>query len=475
VTLPGWMKKLFTVDDTVLDNQFVLLKDNQSDADGNTDENTDTNASASGSGNTDAKAANAPVSPAKVKNGSVKPMPLEQFIEHGNQKYNEEVRTAEPNLDDHLPVHLEEDQECIKRIFHLPQNKDIVIREFSAGTDRPWKGMIVFVDGMADKKIINEFILQPLMVLTHVTDEDPKRRMEVVSDKLLPGNQVECLQKWSKVVPGILSGSTAVFLDGCDAALIVETKGWEHRTVGPAQTENVVRGPHDGFTESFRANTGLVRSRLRSEHLITEMFSIGELGRTDVAVMYIEGLTNPALVEEVRKRIEAIDVDYLPDSGSLEQFIEDKPFLLIPQVLSTERPDRVAHMLTEGHVGIFVGNSPFAIVAPVVLWTLVHTPEDAYLRWQFGTFLRFLRWVALGVALLMPAFYVAVTNYHPEMIPTDLMLAIAGSREQVPFPVVVEILLMEFAIELIREAGIRIPSVIGPTIGIVELCVNEQV
>ncbi len=454
--LPGWVKKIITVDDSVLDDQFILLKDAQNEPSESSEDN------------------QAAPSPEKSKSGSKKPMPLEQFIEQGSQKYNEEVRTAEPDIDDHLPADLDKINLCIKTIFHMPKNKDIVIREFCAGTERPWRGFIVFVDGVADKTIINEFILQPLMVLTHVTEDDPKRRMDVVSEKLLPGNQVDIFQKWSEVVPGILSGSTAVFLHGCDAALIVETKGWEHRTVGPAQTENVVRGPHDGFTESFRANTGLVRARLKSEHLVTEMFSVGELARTDVAVMYIEGIVNQSLVEEVSKRIKAIDVDYLPDSGGLEQFIEDKPSLLIPQVLSTERPDRVAHMLTEGHVAIFVGNSPFAIVAPVVLWTLVHTPEDAYLRWQFGTFLRFLRWVALGVALLLPAFYVAVTNYHPEMIPTDLMLAIAGSREQVPFPVVVEILLMEFAIELIREAGIRIPSVIGPTIGIVGALIIGQ-
>ncbi|MCL6593928.1 MAG: spore germination protein, partial [Alicyclobacillus sp.] len=231
---------------------------------------------------------------------------------------------------------------------------------------------------------------------------------------------------------------------------------------------------HDAFTESFRANTGLVRAQLRCKDLVTEMLSVGRLAPTDVAVMYIKGVVNPKLVEEVKRRIEAIDVDFLPDSGGLEQMIEDNPKSMVPTILSTERPDRVAHMLMEGHVAIFVGNSPFVLAVPTVFWTLLQSPEDAYLRYPFGTFLRVLRLLALGLALLMPALYVSITNYHPEMIPTDLMLAIAGSREQVPFPVIAEILMMEFSIELIREAGIRIPSVIGPTIGIVGALIIGQ-
>lgn len=403
----------------------------------------------------------------------IRPMPMQKFIEQSAQRSDESAETHVV-LDDDLPANLDVIKRKLEHVFHLPRNKDIVLREFFVGTEKTWRGLLVFVDGLSDKNIINNSILEPLMLLSHIAHDDPRRQIEVVSERLLPGNQVTTFEKWSQVVPGILTGSTAVFLDGCDRALLVETKGWEHRMVGLAQTENVVRGPHDAFTENFRANTGLVRARLRSEHLITEMLSVGKLARTDVALMYVDGIVNPQIVEEVKRRICAIDVDYLEDSGLMEQFLEDRAGLLVPQVLSTERPDRIASMLMEGHVAIFVGNSPFVLAVPIVLWTLVHTPEDAYLRFPFGSFLRVLRWVSLGVSLLLPALYVAVTNYHPEMIPTDLMLTIAGSRELVPFPVVVEIMLMEFAIELIREAGIRIPSIIGPTIGIVGALIIGQ-
>jgi len=449
------------VDDSVLGSQFTLAGDKTAKGDVNAQ-----------------PPANSYTPNADANNlaSAVKPVSMKQFIKHSQRAYDEGVEESQgqQQWDDNIAVDLDRNEEIVRQTFHLPENKDIVVRAFAVGNERKWRGLAVFVDGMSDKTIINNNILQPLMILSHLVDEEPERKLEVVSDTLLPGNQIALSQQWSKVIPGILTGSTAVFIEGCDAALVVETKGWEHRTVGLAQTENVVRGPHDGFTESFRANTALVRSRLRSEHLITEMFSVGNLGRTDIGVMYVHGLTNSAIVEEVRKRIKAVDVDYLADSGVFEQFIEDTPNSMVPQVFSTERPDRIASMLAEGHVAIFVGMSPFVLAVPVTLWTLVHSPEDAYLRAPYGTFLRMLRWLALVVALLTPSFYVAVTNYHPEMIPTDLLLAIAGSREQVPFPVVVEILLMEFAMELIREAGIRIPSVIGPTIGIVGALIIGQ-
>lgn len=457
------LKRLVTVDDTVLDDQFTL-----------TDDKSDTSYEEGGE-KCEPEEVDFDTSENKL-DMSRKPISMKAFLRRGAEAYDEAVRKAHTGQDDDLPVDIDQMKRRLERFFHLPQNKDIVIREFSVGVEskRPWRGLAVFVDGMADKNVINNAILEPLMLLTHITDEAPKRNMEFIVEKLLPGNQSTVVEKWSQVIAGTLTGSTAVMLDGCNGALIVETKGWEHRNVGLPQTENVVRGAHDAFTESFRANTGLVRARLRSEHLVTEMMSVGNLARTDVGIMYIHGLTNPKLVREVRRRIAAIDVDYLSDSGALEQFIEDKPSMLLPQVLSTERPDRVASALVEGYVSIFVGNSPYALVVPVVLWSMVQTSEDANLRYPAGSFLRLLRWMALFVALLLPAMYVAVTNYHPEMLPTDLMLAIAGSREQVPFPVVVEVLLMEFAIELIREAGIRIPSVIGPTIGIVGALIIGQ-
>jgi spore germination protein KA len=190
--------------------------------------------------------------------------------------------------------------------------------------------------------------------------------------------------------------------------------------------------------------------------------------------LYINGIVNPKLLKEVKRRLNTIKIDYVQDSGILQQLLEDNPYAMISGILSTERPDRVAAYMAEGHVVIILDGSPFALIIPVVFWGLLHSPEDYYLFWQFAVLLRWVRLMAFAVALLIPAVYIAITNFHPEMIPTDLLYAIAASREKVPFPVVVEVLLMEISFELIREAGIRIPSVIGPTIGIVGALILGQ-
>jgi spore germination protein KA len=466
--IPGWIVRMFTVDDGVMDEQFSLVgmphEDEQNDEGSAPDVERDHE-------DGDTPVRQDADTGERTESHVIRPIPMGELLRNSQSGVD-----RHPARSDELPIShdLDEVKRTLEAIFHLPDNKDIYIREFHVGVEHAWRALAVFVDGMADKTIINNFILEPLMLLSRMLDEAPPRRMKIVSNTLLPGNQAVEEGKWEAITAGILAGSTAVFVEGCDTALVVETKGWEHRTVGLTQTESVVRGPHDAFTESFRANTALVRSRLRAKDLVTEMLSVGNLGKTDVAVMHVKGLTNPRLVQEVKRRILAIDVDYLADSGELQQYIEDNPYTMVPQVFATERPDRIAHMLTEGHVAIFVGNSPYVLATPVVFWMLVQSPEDAYLRYPFGSFLRLIRWIAVFIALLLPSMYVSITNYHPEMIPTDLMLAIAGSRENVPFPVIVEILFMEFAIELIREAGIRIPSQIGPTIGIVGALIIGQ-
>lgn len=455
--IPAWLKNILTVDDRVIAREFSLSDVEKAEPSGDLT----TQHPAEGESVDDTEELRfrrtVPLSGRKKQDG-----------EHSGAEDNR------PSMEEGIPADLHRVHECLCAIFHLPENKDIVLREFYIGYESRRPAIAVFIDGMADKLTINTHILEPLMLLTHITDDSPTHQADDIMKALLPGNQLTLAQTWEAAKYGVLSGSTTVFVDGVEAAIVVETKGWEHRTVGVAQTETVVRGPHDAFTESFRANTGLVRAQLRSENLVTEMMTVGKLGTTDIAVMYIKGLTNPSLVEEVKRRIKGIDVDYLSDSGLMEQFVEDEPRALVPQIMSTERPDRISHMLIEGHVAVFVGHSPFVLAMPVVLWTLVQTPEDAYVRFPYGTFLRFVRWTAMFIAVFLPAFYVAVANYHPEMIPTDLMLAIAGSREQVPFPLIVELLLMELSIELIREAGVRVPSVIGPTIGIVGAIIIGQ-
>ncbi|BCJ86979.1 spore germination protein [Effusibacillus dendaii] len=501
-----WSKigRLFTVDDSIMDEDFSLVPHDQGGGNTNGDERKqDTNDH--GAGNIDGreqekdgenheeeKEKDIETDEKKAKAKTVKPKKMipdketgaiklhSQSEKNENEKQEDKQKKAAQEIKDKpIPEKVSEqlyiNRAWVEKIFHMPTNADVIIRDFTIPLSNPIKAFAVFIEGISSKETINSFILEPLMLLAELRSESMEEgALKTVKEKLLPGNQVMEYELWEDVKKNILSGSTALFLEGAKKVLIIESKGWEQRGVGETQTETVVRGPHDAFTENLRANTGLVRSRLRTESLITEMMQVGELAPTDVAVMYVDGITNPKLVQEVKRRIKGIKVDFLQDSGQLEQFIEDPPKGFIPRMMATERPDRVAASLAEGFVVVFVGQSPYGLILPTFLWSLLHTAEDAYLRFPFGSFIRLIRFVSFLMALLLPAMYIAVTNYHPEMIPTDLMLAIAAARELVPFPVVLEVLLMELSLELIREAGIRIPNVIGPTIGIVGALILGQ-
>ena len=369
---------------------------------------------------------------------------------------------------------LEKNKGYLQQLYVLPKNKDIIVREFYLDLDPPTPALLVFIDGLAEKETINNAILKPLMVFLRGKKLENDDLITYIQEHLLPGHEVEVAEDYQTILEGINYGDTAVFVEGCAKALIVETKGWEKRAIDKPEIEEVILGPHEAFNETIRSNTALIRKNLRNEKLITEMIKVGARNRIDVAVMYLDDLTNPQLVELVKKRISSLNADYISVSSVLEQFIEDNPFCLCPQLLSTERPDRVVSFLMEGHVAVLVDGAPLSLIAPVTFFSLIHSPEDYYLRLPYGNFIRFLRILAILITLLIPGIYVALVTFHQEMIPTELLLAIADSRVPVPFPTIFEVFSMEFAFELIREAGVRIPGIIGNTIGIVGALILGQ-
>lgn len=380
-----------------------------------------------------------------------------------------------------LDADLSKNRQRLEKIFEIPLNKDVVIREFMIPSLNK-RALIIYIDGLTDRNTQNLAVLEPLMVLDagiaegSFSKKDAGDPMAIVFDKLLPSHQIIKNDTVDETVNGILDGSSVLLVDGSSCALIIETKGWEHRGVEKPANEHVVRGPQEGFTETFRANTASVRRYIKDPKLVTEIVRVGKRSRSLVAIMYIKDIVNPKLVEEVKYRVQSVAThsDYISETGTLEEFIEDHPKSLLPQMLSTERPDRVAAHLREGYVSIVMANSPYSLVVPATFTIFLHAAEDYYLRWPFGNFLRLIRSASIFIALLLPAIYIGMINYHQEMVPTDLLLSIASARESVPFPALVEILFMEFSFELIREAGIRIPSVIGPTIGIVGALILGQ-
>lgn len=361
----------------------------------------------------------------------------------------------------------------IRKDFFLPQNQDVIIREFKVG--KKTDAAIVFMEGMADQKIINDFILRPLMTeerFDYARNNAPE--LDYIVDNVLSVNQISVVNEYQMIIMRILSGQTALFIDGRQECLVIETRGFEKRNIETPVTEMAIRGSHEGFTENLRTNISLIRRIIKNNNLISEIFPIGKTNKADCSLMYLKGVANPNLIKEVKRRVKSLDIDYIGGVGMLENLIEDNPWMPLPQTLSTERPDRAVSFLMEGKVLAIVEGTPFATALPADFFQMIQTSEDLFLRWQYGTFLRLIRILGIIMAALLPGLYISLVSFHHEAIPSDLLTSIIKSHENVPFPTVLEVLLMEVSFELIREAGIRIPGIMGNTLGIVGALILGQ-
>lgn len=358
---------------------------------------------------------------------------------------------------------------AIKEI--LTNCDDIIYRDFNVGQDQKMRFAIIYAEGLADKNLINEHILQNLMILSRMANmniETLKQKIyEVIKDGTVAVTDLKEIEDMNVAVDVILSGETILILDKWDKVLMIATRGWPMRSVSEPSTETVIRGPSEGFTETLRVNTALVRRRVRDPRLKIKQLQIGRRSKTDIAVLFIDEIVNNNVLRMVKERLDKIDIDAILESGYVEQLIEDEWRSPFPQIQNTQRPDTVAAALYEGRIGIILDNTPFALLLPSTAVSLLQSPEDYYERFFISTAVRVLRFIAMTLALTFPSLYIATTSFHPGMLPTDLALYVAGTRMKVPFPAFIEAFLMEAALELLREAGIRLPVPIGSTIGIV--------
>lgn len=406
--------------------------------------------------------------------------------------YNLDNNTTKDVEPQKIFTEIDKNLDFLKYKYNALICNDVIIREFSLlAQNIEYKAFVMYIDGMVDSSVINEFILSPLMMRNRANIFDDKQKKFVSEEKidnvtlknfkkskeknlvdfiynsLIPQNSVDKVTDFSDVYSAINMGNCMLFVDSLDTAFNLDVKGFKQRNIDSPRNEVVVRGSQEAFVENIRTNTSMIRRLVNNENLVMETLTVGQITKTQVSIGYIKSLANEDLVAEVRYRINNLSVDYLISSGQLEQLIQDSPESLFPQMVATERPDKVSNFLLEGRVVIVINGSPYVLVAPGVFVDFITSPEDLNLKYQFSNMQKLIRLLAIFLSLLLPGMYIAITNYHQELIPTELLFTIAAARESVPFPTFVEILLMEISFELIREAGLRVPTPLGSTIGIV--------
>ncbi len=342
------------------------------------------------------------------------------------------------------------------------QSVDLVVRRFVIAS-RP--GAILYFEGLTDTIVLEE-ILRSLEI-DSVKVGAKRVDVQYIADRIVISEEVKLSRGVKDILQSLALGDVAVLVEGNDQSIICDARGWPLRSVEEPEAEITLRGPHDGFIENTRVNLSLLRRRLRTPNFWTENFEIGSLSKTAVVIGYIKGLASEELLAEVRSRLQGIDTDHILDSGQIEEFILDQPYTIFPTVLRTERPDRVVGNLLEGRVVILVENTPVALVVPTPFIAFLQAPDDYNEIVPIGSFVRLLRGISGFVALFLPGAYVAIINYHQELLPSELLLRVTATREGVPFPVVFEIFFMEAVFEVLREAGVRLPRAIGAAISIV--------
>ncbi|MBR3796190.1 MAG: spore germination protein [Clostridia bacterium] len=347
-----------------------------------------------------------------------------------------------------------------------PGNSDVLIRRFRSGA---FESALIAIDGMVASQLIDENILKPCMDLPDtageaVPEDDRVSFLMAHAVSILP---MKMKQNIDEILSDVLGGQCALISEGCSSACVMDTRGFEKRTIGKPEVEHVVLGPHESFTESIRTNITLLRRIVQREELTTEFISAGGRMKTRCALLYLRGTANEAVLSQVRARIENCTYDFPLTSGEVEQLIEAHPLSLIPSVVRTERPDRAASFLAEGQVVVLTDGAPSALGAPATLFHQLHTPDDASMRWQYGTFLRTIRLTGMLIHVFLPGLYLAVLRFHPELLSPMLLTSVYETSSRVPISVFLEALLMTLAFNLINEAGLRAPGAMGSALGIV--------
>ncbi|MBR4027195.1 MAG: spore germination protein [Lachnospiraceae bacterium] len=362
-----------------------------------------------------------------------------------------------------ITTDIKENEKAFKNTFSGCD--DVKFRWMTIGRNRTILCFLVYIEVNVGNMALERSALGGLIAYLQTLPENEVN--QALNANAFGLSDVTPFQTIEDAAKGLLAGDAILFVDGFAGALKIKDQGYPWMGVNESDTEKVVRGSNESFTESEKANTALIRKRIRSTRLKVKEFQMGIRSHTNVALVYIEDLADPALIEETHKRLTAYEIDGVLDSGVMEQLAEEKWYSPFPQFQSTRRPDRAAMSVLEGKVVVIVDNSPMVLLLPTDINSFLKTTDDYYNRFQMATFARILRYVSAFFSLTLPGLYLAMTNFHTQILPTPLLLSFWQARSGVPFPAALEVILMELSFELLREAGVRLPGAMGNTIGIV--------
>jgi spore germination protein KA len=373
-------------------------------------------------------------------------------------------------LDTDLEINIQSVQDALGSSPDLIVRKMVLINE--------WHIALIYMNGLTDVDMIQSEILGSLIDLKKTKSEfDPHHHdspLSYLKEKSLSVGDISSIQGLSSLFTHLLSGDAILLMNGYADGLRIGVTGREERNVSEPASQPSIRGPMDAFTENIKTNISLIRRRIKDPQLWLEIHEIGKITKTSVAIMYLNNVANDSIIQEVRRRLNEIDIDGILESGYIEEFIQDQTITPFPTVYNSERPDTIVAGLLEGRVAILIDGTPFVLLVPALFVHFMQTSEDYYQRADISTLVRVVRYMSFIIVLLVPSMYIAVTTFHQEMLPTNLLLNLASQREGVPFPAFIEALMMEIIYEILREAGVRMPRTVGQAVSIVGTLVIGQ-
>lgn len=366
-----------------------------------------------------------------------------------------------------MPIPITTDLKQNMAAFHqlFSDCADIKTRTMKLGKDLQLECFIAYVEVSVSNMLLEKSVLGKL--LNTMWEMPEEKIIEYLRENALGISDVTEYTDLEQAATGMLTGDAIFFIDGYDRALKIKDQGYPNMGVYQPESEKVVRGSNEGFAESIKVNTALIRKRLRTPKVKVKEIFAGRRSNTNVDLVYMDDLVHPELLQNIEDRLQSFEIDGVLDSGVIEQLTEGKWYSPFPQFQTTQRPDRAAMAILEGRIVLLTDNSPVALIMPAGYNSFIQTSDDYYSRWEIVSFTRILRYIAAFLAMTLPGLYLAFTNFHSQILPTDLLLSFAAARQGVPFPAVIEVLLMELALEMLREAGVRLPGGMGNAIGIV--------